>query len=108
MKDIEDIAKEKYPSTIYSAEGIPFDDTICEIKREAFISGSQYGKEWISVETLPEPSKEKKWQIYSPTTLGVADGYYWGDEYSNAAKFCNGWSMAGVTHYKELPEPPKS
>ena len=59
---------------------------------------------WIKVkDKLPEPSKTKKWQIYSPSTLGVTDGFYWGEK----ADPCKGWSMMGVTHYKELPQSPK-
>ena len=59
---------------------------------------------WVKVkDKLPEPSKTKKWQIYSPSTLGVTDGFYWGQNTDP----CNGWSMVGVTHYKELPQSPK-
>lgn len=69
------------------------------------LAGQQKTGGWISVEDdLPQPSKEMKWQVYSPTTLGVSDGFYWG--HTNAIDPCKGWSMMGVTHYKILPLPP--
>lgn len=53
MKSIEQIAEEKYPE-IYS--DIPcYSPSFLQLKlRAAFIAGSKYGKEWISVETKPE------------------------------------------------------
>jgi hypothetical protein len=72
-------------------------------------------QEWIPVtERLPEISlpwdevkltkgKQNKVQIYSPTTIGVDTGHYWGTEIDGPMK---GWSIMGVTHWLPLPEPP--
>lgn len=69
---------------------------------------------WIPVnERLPEPSvqydskgtnqKFNKVQIYSPSTIGVDTGHYWGTDANGPMK---GWSIMGVTHWQPLPTPP--
>lgn len=70
---------------------------------------------WISVEeALPEVSspwgpknhdvKYNKVQIYSPSTIGVDTGHYWGTDIDGPMK---GWSIMGVTHWQPLPPAPK-
>lgn len=105
MKDIEDIAEEKYPSTIYSAGGIPFDDTICEIKRAAFISGSQYGKEWVSVEERLPKGITRVLCLCQSGHIEV--GYYdceWQSDNTFKTFKDRGYV---VSHWMLLPEPPK-
>lgn len=102
MKDIKQIAKEKYPDP----DGGFWTETQkyhVEKLREAFISGSQYGKEWISVETeLPD---EKVYVLlYHPLRDLYKIGYLFNQKW--CSQTMDILSLTNFTHWMPLPEPP--
>jgi len=70
-------------------------------------------EQWVSVKerlpeiSIPESKDQKailnKVQIFSPSTIGIDTGYYWGTSIDDPLK---GWSIMGVTHWMPLPQAP--
>lgn len=101
---IEQIAEEKYPfkNGHHIADGIENNNQ--KIRREAFIAGSKYGKEWISVETELPKSIERVLLLCKSGHIEV--GYYdseWQGDSSFTSMRERGYT---ITHWMPLPEPP--